>query len=410
MSLNERLERIAGGECDEPLYLTRGRGCMLPTRGQQLRQRLTRSGAVTVVILAGLLGLTLALGHEPRPLPDPLGEARQQYYLSTTAISVNEGIGAAMWAREHGLSSQASQVAPRRVEPEGTTPVSHTEAMTVLSRNRYQVTFSGRQRVWLADAEGALWANDVRINEMAGQGAGITVLDADGQAFSSWFVPTLGCCGLSPEMDREFHRYTASQLVAGRETQVLEARRDGVVVSRWWVDAEHDVVLWFERYDTAGKPTVVAGFLEITFGVAEIDQDAVPALTLQAASSADRAGWCHGLTRCPMSLAGLPLVAYGTSGPGEQPWQRLVYSDGVRTLSVSWTPGVIGQVTRMDDDARGQPHVSVWQAGDGVISVATADSRALLVRACDELPGERASDFDLGDRFTSGLWRLLGIG
>ena len=410
LSLTERLEGIAGGECDEPLYLSRGRGCALPTRGQQLRRCLTRSGAATVVILATLFGLTLVLGNEPVPMTDPVGEAREQYYLSMTSISVNEGVGATLWAREQGVTSKVSPVAPRRLASEQTTALSHEAAMEVLGRDRHLVSYSGNQRVWLVGDDGALRVNDVRIDEMAGQGTSVTVLDADGQAFLSWFVPTLGCCELSFEPDREFHAHTATETVAGRSARVLEARLGDAVVSRWWVDLEHEVVLWFERYDSSGSPIVVAGFRDITFGVAQIDHEAVTTMTLQAASSAERADWCHGLRDCPSSLAGLPLVAYATSGSGEEPWQRLVYSDGVRTLSVAWAPGVIGGVTRMDDDTRGQPYVSVWQAGDGVISVATSDSRALLKRACDELPGEEPNTFDLGDRFASGVARLLRIG
>lgn len=411
MSLTERLARIAGEECDEPLYLSSGRSCPLPTRRQQVRRRLTRSGSITVVILATLLGLTLALGHEPAAMSDPVGEAREQYYLAITSISVNEGVGAAMWARERGVSSPLSHVESRATNSMGrTVPVAQEEALEMLGSNRHQVTFSGMQRVWMAEGNGMFRANDVKIDEVAGQGASLTVLDGQGQAFLSWFVPTLGCCGSSVEPDREFHGHTELQIVAGRGAHVLEARRGDAVDARWWIDSEQGVVLWFERYDSAGEPTVVAGFLDITFGEAEIDQQAVVTLGLQAATTADRTGWCQGLERCPMTLAGLPLVAYATSAPGEPPRQRLVYSDGVRSLSVSWVPGRIGDVNRMEDDTLGQPHVNIWQAGDGVISVATADSRALLTQACGELPDEEGFRFGLGERFASGLKRVLGIG
>ncbi|MDO4718917.1 MAG: zf-HC2 domain-containing protein, partial [Propionibacteriaceae bacterium] len=139
-SLTERLERIAGGESDEPLYLRAGRSCALPTRSEQLRRRLTRSGAVTVVILATLLGLTLVLGQEPKPVANPVGQAREQYYLSLTAISVDEGVGATMWARERGMSAHVAPVAPRWLDPQPTTPVPPAQAMAVLGRNRHEVT------------------------------------------------------------------------------------------------------------------------------------------------------------------------------------------------------------------------------------------------------------------------------
>ncbi|RRD51407.1 anti-sigma factor [Arachnia propionica] len=410
-SLTQRLEGIAGGESDQPLYLTTGSSKDLLTRSQRLGRTLTRSGVATVVVLVTLLGLGLALGQEPTTLEDPVGSAREQYSQSIAAISVNEAVGAAMSARQRGMRSAPVRVEPRAVVAGRPQPLSEEKALALLTGDRHRVSYSGTQRVWLGEVGDSYQVHDVGIDVVAGQGAGVTVRDDRGRVFLSWFVPALGCCDAAAEPGRRFHTYREQTVVAGRAARLVEAHRGDQVVARWWVDAEHDVVLWFERYDSRGVPVVVAGYVSIRFGETEIHHDeAAPQPMLQAATSADRDGWCRGLPSCPTHLAGLPLVAFATSDDTEAPWQRLVYSDGMRTVSVSWTSGVLPEGTRVDDDSRGQPHVSAWQAGDGVISVATTDSRALLVRACGELPTEQEHRFSLADRIGSGWRRLLGIG
>ena len=117
-----------------------------------------------------------------------------------------------------------------------------------------------------------------------------------------------------------------------------------------------------------------------------------------------------GLPECPLELAGLPLVAHASSGEGEKSYQRLVYSDGVRTLSVSWTPGVLAGGNRVSDDSPGLPQVSVWQVGEGVVSVATNGPRTLMAEACKTLPQMQENKFGFVERMGSGLGRLVGIG
>lgn len=107
---------------------------------------------------------------------------------------------------------------------------------------------------------------------------------------------------------------------------------------------------------------------------------------------------------------GLPLVAHASSGEGQNVYQRLVYSDGVRTLSVSWTPGVLAGGIRVSDDSPGLPQVSAWQVGDGVVSVATNGPRSLMAEACKALPKPQENKYGLLERMGSGLGRLVGIG
>ena len=109
-------------------------------------------------------------------------------------------------------------------------------------------------------------------------------------------------------------------------------------------------------------------------------------------------------------MAGLPLVGLAKSQEGEVPQQRLVYSDGVSMLSVSWTEGVLTGDKRLVDDSPGQPLVEAWQVGNGVLSVTTGGSRKLLATACGELPEAEDYRFGWWERVGSGFQRLLGIG
>ena len=198
--------------------------------------------------------------------------------------------------------------------------------------------------------------------------------------------------------------------MAGRSASVVEARSDGHLVARWWLDDETGLPLWVERYDTTGRPMLVFGFVSINIGTAQLATDSTQPYPMESVSSASTSGWCVGLPECPMELGGLSLVARAGSGKGESVYQRLVYSDGVRTLSVSWTPGVLAGGSRVSDNSPGLPQVAAWQVGEGVISVATNGPRALMAEACKALPKLRENKFGLLERMGSGLGRLVGIG
>ena len=66
--------------------------------------------------------------------------------------------------------------------------------------------------------------------------------------------------------------------------------------------------------------------------------------------------------------------------------------------------------TRISDDSPGLPQVSVWQVGEGVVSVATNGPRTLMAEVCRTLPQMRKNEFGLLERVGSGLGRLVGIG
>ena len=408
-SLAERLQSIAGGECDQPLYVT----VRDSSDCHGVGGRLMRGGMAVTLALATLVMLSLALGKEPAAVADPVRSAREQYSLALTTINVNQGVGAVQWARERGARpGEATQVSPRAIDLGESTPIDESTAMARLSSNGRDITYSGLQRVWLMDGDGAHRSNDVEIDVVAGEGTSLTVLDATGARFLSWFVPTMGCCSPVVETGWQFYAYQDTDLVAGRAASVLEARGDGYVVTRWWLDTDTGLPLWMERYDTTGRPTLVSGFQSIDIGRAQLATNSTVPYPMESVSTstASTAGWCVGLPECPLQLAGLPLVAHARTGGEETSFQKLVYSDGVRTISVTWTPGTLVNGPRVSDDSLGLPHVSAWQAGDGVISVATGGSRALLAAACHELPGVHEKGFGLWERLSSGFGRLVGIG
>ncbi len=406
-SLAERLQGIAGNECDQPLYLIAEDG----TRCRSVGGRLIRGGVAATLALATLMMLSLALAKEPAIVGDPVRAAREQYSLALTTINVGQGVGAVQWARERGARpGVAVQLTPRPIDLGQAVPIDESNAMARLGNNGQSITYSGRQRVWLMDGDGAHRANDVEVDVVAGEGASLTVLDATGERFLSWFVPTMGCCSSLAGTGLQFYTYRSSDEIAGRSASVVEAHGDGYLTARWWLDDETGLPLWVERYNMTGNPTLVFGFVSINIGTAQLATDSTQPYPMESVSSASTSGWCVGLPECPLELGGLPLVAHASSGEGEKSYQRLVYSDGVRTLSVSWTPGVLAGGTRISDDSPGLPQVSVWQVGEGVVSVATNGPRTLMAEVCRTLPQMRKNEFGLLERVGSGLGRLVGIG
>ena len=410
-SLTERLQSIAGGESDQPLYLISGARCDLPTRQKGIERRVVRGGLAVSMALVTLLVISLALGKEPTRVTEPVREAREQYYVSLAAINVNEGVGAVLWAREQGAEpGTATQLGPRGVALGEPTAMEEDLALKHLAADDSTFTFSGLQRVWLVDGDGVHRPSDVEINVVAGEGASLTVLDARGERFLSWFMPSMDCCSPGHGTGWSFQTYEVLDTIANRPARVIDAVDDGYVAARWWLDQETGLVLWTERYSTTGYPTLAAGFLQIDYGHAQLAADSTTPGELETTAAVKTPGWCVGMPECPMQLAGLPLVGLAKSQEGEVPQQRLVYSDGVSMLSVSWTEGVLTGDKRLVDDSPGQPLVEAWQVGNGVLSVTTGGSRKLLATACGELPEAEDYRFGWWERVGSGFQRLLGIG
>ena len=406
-TLAERLQGIAGNECDQPLYVVSDGGVRCRTAGV----RLIRGGVAVTIALATLMLLSLALAKEPVVMGDPVKAAREQYSLALTTISVGQGVGAVQWARERGARpGAATRLSPRVIDLGDPVPIDESNAMTRLGNNGQSITYSGLQRVWLMDGDGIHRSNDVEVDVVAGKGASLAVLDAAGERFLSWFVPTMGCCSSLVGTGWQFYTYQSSDEIAGRGASVVEARGDGHLVARWWLDDATGLPLWVERYDTTGRPTLVFGFVSVSIGTAQLATDSTQPYPMESVTSANTSGWCIGLSECPLELGGLPLVARAGSVEEKNAYQRLVYSDGIRTLSVSWTPGVLAGGAQVADESPGLPQVAAWQVGDGVVSVATNGPGTLMAEACKALPAQRENEYGLLERVGSGLGRLVGIG
>ncbi len=409
-TLSERLHGIAGDHVHAPLYMAGGPRCALPSRRKRRQRRLFQSSAAVVSVLASVLVIAFLVAPEPPVVSNAVAQAREQFLLSTTAVSVNEAVGAVLLAHERG----ATLGGPQRRSPRTTmlsTPqrITRTTAAQMLEGDG--PTHSGVQRVWISDGAAGFHVTDVQVDQMAGQGTSLVVLDASGSRFMSWFVPSSVCCQMDEGPPWSFWKYKGMDQVAGRWADVIEARRDddGGRVARWWVDRSGGLVLWSENYDRHGKPTVISGFTSLTMGEAHLSETNAELAGMKPVSSSGSKGWCQGLPDCPASLGGLPLVAHSSSDGRGGTSMRLFYSDGFQGLSVVWSEGRLHGRSRITDETPGLPEVAVWQSGDGIVSLASSGSGDLLEVASSELPGERGWHPTVWDRIGAGLSRLTGI-
>ncbi len=408
-TLSERLHEIAGEHVDAPLYMAAGPRCALPSRRKRRNRRLFQSAAAVMSVLASVLVIAFLVAPEPPTVSNAVTQAREQFLLSTTALSVNEAVGAVLLAHERGATLGSSQRqsarstmvhAPQRI----------TRATAAAMLNGDGPTHSGVQRVWISDGAAGFHVTDVRVDEMADEGTSLAVMDASGSRFVSWFVPSNVCCQMDEGPPWTFWKYGGMDQVAGRWANVIEARNaDDRRVARWWVDRDGGLVLWSERYDNHQKPTIISGFTSLTMGEAHLSEQSDELTGMDPVSSSGAKGWCHGLTHCPTSLGGLALVAHSSSDVRGGTSMRLFYSDGFRGLSVVWSQGQLHGTNRITDHTVGLPEVAVWQSGDGIVSVATSGSVELLDEASHELPGVHGWQPSVMERIGRGLARMTGI-
>ncbi|MEO7587882.1 MAG: hypothetical protein ABIS84_07610 [Arachnia sp.] len=409
-TLTQRLHGIAGEHVHAPLYMAAdGPRCSLPSRRRRRNRTLMQSGVVAMTVMASVFVIAFLVAPEPQMVANALKQAREQYSLSETAVSVNESVGAVLFAHERGASFGPSfHQSPRATMVSDPKPLDPTTAAGMLEGEG--PTHSGMQRVFISAGDGGFLSADVRVDEVAGEGTSLVVLDATGQQFMSWFVPSGSCCQRSAGPPWTFWQYTGTDQVALRWANVIEARdADGHRVARWWVDEGNGLVLWSERYGADGAPTIMSGFTDLKVGEAQLAQDRVELVSMNPVTSSGSKGWCVGLPQCPADLAGLPLVAHSSSIARGARSMRLFYSDGFRGLSVVWSEGQLQGTLSIADNAEGFPQVAVWQSGDGIVSVATSGSHDMLREASAELPGQLAWNPSVLERVGRGLARLAGI-
>lgn len=411
-TLASRLEAIAGEEACQPLYLAQGEACELPSRRRVRRRRVAQTGAAVLVLAVSVAMLAIVMAPQPRRIDNPVATAREQFAMQSTAISVQEAVGAVLLAQDRGATFGATRARRGAVPKAGALPISSGAVDTMMSASSHsQLPLTGVQRVWVTANDGRFLTSDVLINRVPGEGANLVVLDQQGNRFMSSFLPDFQMADVTVPKKWRFFTYPQVARIADREAVIVEARAGENAVARWWFDVETGLTLRSERYDSQGRPTIMVGYERIKMGDAQLPSERNRLITLSRASAGQTRDWCVGFRTCPYTLAGLPLVAYASSEARGEQSMSLVYSDGIQTLTASWTEGRL-----VDDDdaveaqaAVGLPTVSAWQAGQGVVSVATNGSRELLANATSELPPRAPYDSGLWPRLVGGMGRLTGL-
>lgn len=410
VSLTAKLESIAGEHAEAPLYMAAGVG-ELPSIRRRRTRLVVRSGAVLLAVMVSVAVLAVLVAPEPARLAHPVKSAREQYSMSSAAISVTEAVGAVLLAYERGADLGESSGYARRSRPHGGNELRPERAAALLrASTEADLTLTGVQRVWISNGEGRYRTADVHTTKVEGQGAQLEVMDARGDRFSSSFLPEFSARPVAAPERWRFTQGVLPEQVAGRAAVRLVASDGGGAVASWWVDATTGLLLWAERYDTTGEVILAVGYTQLSLGSAEFHEDSLTQLiALSPATASGTAGWCVGLATCPQEIAGLPLVAYSSSQRHGAASMNLVYSDGIETAVVGWAEGILGDETSHIDLTSGLPTVSLWQAGPAVVSVTTNGSPELLEAISSQLPAEEPYAPTLLDRAAAGLARLKGV-
>lgn len=407
-----RLESIAGEGAAQPLYLSAAADpshAALPLRRRARQRLVVQSGVAVLTLAVVVMVLAVVIAPSPQVVSKPVETARDQFNLALTAIGVNESVGAVLFAHERGARfAGSSQEAPTEVKEEQALRISASAAAEVLGAKRDAgLNYSGLQRVVFSHEESAFLTADVQVTKVEGEGSSMVVLDAEGERFTSTISPELDEPGLAPPASWSFYQYPTLGTVAGRSTSVLEAREEERVARRWWIDMSTNALLRAEYFDSQGKPTIMAGFESISYESVQLPDDAQQLIALMPVSASGVSGWCPGALECPLTLAGLPLVAYSS---GESEHAMLVYSDGFRALTVASAEGRLAtDATSGPRRASGHLSVSAWQAGEDVVLVATNGPQALMAQAMGELPREEPYPDSWQDWVRRGLERLLPV-
>lgn len=413
-SLAARLESIAGDAAEAPLYMAAGEGD-LPSARRRRQRRMAQGSAALLVMALSVIVIAVLVAPEPRRLTDPIGTARQQFSMSTAAVSVNEALGAVLLAHERG-ADLGEAVSYQRLDAGGALDVvisAKRAAAWLRDASETDRTLRGVQRVWVADVDGGYRTADVRTVKVAGRGAQLDVFDARGDRFNSSFLPDFHLRRVEATERWDFTESLRTQPVSGRDAYLIKAHDDYGTVASWWIDSETGLLLWSERYNTAGDVVLAFGYTDLEYGPASFaadDSGFSQMISFEPASSSLEKGWCVGMEHCPQSVAGMPLVAHSSSSQRDGESMTLVYSDGFSTAVVNWTPGVLEDgVTARSDRASGLPTVHSWQCDDAVVTVVSDAPSDLISRIAEDLPAEQPHTRTLLERAAEGFGRLVGV-
>lgn len=417
--LTDRLLSIAGAGADQPLYARpfdpQPTGA-LPSVRRRTRQTVAGAVTMTCLLLAGFIGIGWAAAPPTRvPALDPGPMAREEFAAVIGSGPLADP--AVVAARATGLIHDKTDVLLGPGAPTG--PWSAADARDLLERADgvpFYTSFAGRQVVQVRHLAG-FWITEVDLEVHPGRGAQITFPDRVG-ARRSALVPANAPFGVGT-IAQHHDLFTApGPRVAGRDSVVVEARRDGRVAARWWLDVEAGMVLWQQTFDRSGEVTLSAGFRSLTVGPIAMPRSLPPRLAPRSASATlalastdtlSSQGWL-----CTRRVAGLDLVKV-RSDPHDS-MVHTVYGDGVATLSVIQQTGALTKAPNgfvWDPERRvyrslGMTTMYSWQSGDSVFTVATDGPAELADRAVAELPHAKPVLRTRVDRVLDGWRAVLG--
>jgi len=407
-TLAARLESIAGGMPEAPLYMASGVGDLPSAR--RTRSRIAAQGSVAaLVVMMSAVVIAVLIAPEPVRLTNAVKAAREQFSMASSAISVSDALGAVLLASERGADLGESVSYEPRASDGAMVPATATRAASLLlGATESEADFTGMQRVWISDGEGRYRTAEVRTTKVAGEGAKLEVFDARGGRFLASFLPAFGSRPVEAPEGWTFSESVEPEVVGERTAHHLTAWQDGRRVAGWWFDTDTGVLLWAERYLQAGEVSMAIGFKQLTFGEAALDQSDAQLIALQPAGWDDGDGWCVGLSECPSELAGLPLVAHSSSTTAGRRSMTLVYSDGFESAVVGWSEGVLDdEESGTLNQGVGTPTVAMWQCGDAAIWVSTNGSPELVSELKAGLPEELPYDESVLDKVAAGIDRLV---
>jgi len=189
---------------------------------------------------------------------------------------------------------------------------------------------------------------------------------------------------------------TGAEQVAGRTSDVLQARRrgGGATAARLWIDRDTGLVLRREVYDERGRLTRASAFVEVQVGpehdVPQARSKPMPGAWSQAVAAVALVPMREGGWTCPDTLPGaLHLVDARRAGEKAAMILHLTYSDGLESVSLFQQRGRLdsarlagyrkaesaGRARYVHD---GAPERVVWFAG-GMVFTLVADAPARTV-------------------------------
>ncbi|HZA33152.1 MAG TPA: sigma-E factor regulatory protein RseB domain-containing protein [Propionibacteriaceae bacterium] len=405
---------------------------MLPSERRTRRLRLGAAG----LAVGALVSTAVGAGYVAAPataiavIDDPSADAQAEFTSTLTQSPLgSDSIAAVMLADAERLISADALPharAGQNAKPESSlTSAQARGALVRAASAASRFSYSGTQ-AFAALMDGTTVTAVIQIDSRREQGSQLTVLNERGDKVLTGYTrpavtsrmadnPLLGLL----ERNYRVSGWSGSK-VAGRPATVVEASTGGAVAARWWIDDATGLLLGQETYDPHGLVTLSSRFTSLRIGNTSSILEHLPprlamstttsALTVSSSPQLTAQGWS-----CVDSLAGLALVRVRTDRAASPNVLHLVYSDGLRTVSVfqqrgllsgppqdaSWDEG-LGAYVRAPT-----PGLATWQSGTTVYTVVTDGSRQLLADAIRGLPHEPLSSPTTMDRVQAGWADIL---